>query len=81
MHLQDGKKVASGGADKAGRLFDVMTGQSMQVAQHEEPIKAVRWVEAPGQAPILATGSWDRTIKVAALSPACHLCADALHLF
>jgi hypothetical protein len=34
-----------------------------QVAQHDAPIKVVKWVDTP-QAGILATGSWDKTIKV-----------------
>ncbi|KAF9306996.1 hypothetical protein BGZ74_001117 [Mortierella antarctica] len=58
---KDGTKLASGGADKIGKLFDVSTGQSTQVAQHEAPIREVRWVDGPN--PILATGSWDKTIK------------------
>lgn len=44
-------------------MFDVATGQSSQVAQHDAPIKVVGWVDAPS-AGILATGSWDKTIKV-----------------
>ena len=44
-------------------MFDVVTGQATQVAQHEAPIKVVGWVDAPG-AGVLATGSWDKTIKV-----------------
>ncbi|KAF8235776.1 hypothetical protein L208DRAFT_1391851 [Tricholoma matsutake] len=44
-------------------MFDTTTGQVMQVAQHDAPIETVRWVDAP-QARILATGSWDKTIKV-----------------
>ena len=44
-------------------MFDVTTGQPTQVAQHEAPISVVGWVEAPGSG-ILATGSWDKTIKV-----------------
>ena len=44
-------------------MFDPATGQSTQVAQHDAPIKVVRWVDAP-QAGILVTGSWDKTIKV-----------------
>lgn len=55
-------KVFSGGADNSGRMLDLATGQSTQVAQHDGPIKAVRWVETPS-AGILATGSWDKTIK------------------
>ncbi|KAG0306372.1 hypothetical protein BGZ98_002490 [Dissophora globulifera] len=58
---KDGNKLASGGTDKIGKLFDISTGQSTQVAQHEAPIKEVRWVDGPN--PILATGSWDKTIK------------------
>lgn len=42
-------------------MFDVATGQSVQVAQHSEPIKCVKFLDQPQ--PILATGSWDKTIK------------------
>ncbi|KAJ7672129.1 WD40-repeat-containing domain protein [Mycena polygramma] len=59
---KDGTKIFSGGADNAGRMYDVATGQATQVAQHDAPIKAVRWVDTP-QAGILATGSWDKTLK------------------
>ncbi|KAL9714273.1 RNA export factor gle2 [Leucoagaricus gongylophorus] len=59
---KDGTKIFSGGADNAGRMFDVTTGQATQVAQHDAPIKVVKWIEAP-QMGILATGSWDKTIK------------------
>jgi len=44
-------------------MFDVVTGQATQVALHDAPIKVVRWVDTPN-AGILATGSWDKTIKV-----------------
>ncbi|PPR03085.1 hypothetical protein CVT24_012398 [Panaeolus cyanescens] len=59
---KEGNKIFSGGADNAGRMFDVTTGQATQVAQHDAPIKVVGWVDAPG-AGILATGSWDKTVK------------------
>jgi mRNA export factor len=62
LSLQEGNKIFSGGADNAGRMFDVNTGQQTQVAQHEAPISVVGWVDA--QSGILATGSWDKTIKV-----------------
>lgn len=60
---QDGTKLASGGADNAGRLFDVTTGQPTQFARHEGPIKGLRWIDGPN---IVATGSWDKTLKVIA---------------
>jgi len=59
---KEGNKVFSGGADNAGRMFDVQTGQSSQVAAHDAPIKVVKWIDTP-QASILVTGSWDKTIK------------------
>ncbi|KAJ7844365.1 WD40-repeat-containing domain protein [Mycena olivaceomarginata] len=59
---KEGSKIFSGGADNAGRMYDVATGQATQVAQHDAPIKVVKWVDTP-QAGILATGSWDKTIK------------------
>jgi mRNA export factor len=58
---KEGTKIFSGGADNAGRMFDVNTGQATQVAQHDAPIKVVGWVDA--QSGILATGSWDKTVK------------------
>jgi hypothetical protein len=61
---QDGTKIFSGGADNAGRMFDVGTGQATQIAAHEAPVKVVRWIDTPGSGGILATGSWDKTIKV-----------------
>ncbi|CAE6394235.1 unnamed protein product [Rhizoctonia solani] len=59
---KEGNKVFSGGMDKTARMFDVQTGQTTQVAAHDDAIKSVRWVDAQGG--ILATGSWDKTIKV-----------------
>jgi WD40 repeat protein len=49
-------------AFQAARMFDVQTGQATQVASHDDAIKCVRWVDAQGG--ILATGSWDKTIRV-----------------
>ncbi|KAF9000697.1 WD40-repeat-containing domain protein [Cyathus striatus] len=59
---KEGNKIFSGGADNAGRMFDVTTGAATQVAQHDAPIKVVKWIDAP-QMGVLATGSWDKTIK------------------
>jgi mRNA export factor len=60
---KDGSKLFSGSVDKAAKMFDLSTGQSQQVGAHEAPIRSVRWVEAPTGG-ILATGSWDKTVKV-----------------
>ena len=65
----DGSKLFSCGADKAARMFDLATngnnGQAVQIGAHDAPIKCVRWIESPGGG-ILATGSWDKSIRVRA---------------
>ncbi|KAA8902073.1 WD40-repeat-containing domain protein [Sphaerosporella brunnea] len=61
---KDGSKVVSGGADKAARMFDVSTGQSQQVAVHDQPVKCVRMISMPGSnQEMLVTGSWDKKVK------------------
>ena len=60
---QDGTKIISGGADKAVRLFDVTTGQTSQVGQHDQPVRCVKYAEVNGTG-VVATGSWDKTLKV-----------------
>lgn len=55
--------MISGGADNAARMLELQTGQSTQVAAHDAPVRHVKWIETP-QGGILATGSWDKTIKV-----------------
>ena len=44
-------------------MFDLLSGTSTQIGQHDGPIKCVRWFDMP-QGGILATGSWDKTLKV-----------------
>ncbi|KAH0550961.1 hypothetical protein GP486_007674, partial [Trichoglossum hirsutum] len=62
--LSDGTKVVGGGADKAARMLDISSGKTEQVAAHDQPVRVVRFIEAPGSAqPLLVTGSWDKTIK------------------
>ncbi|KAI9244723.1 WD40-repeat-containing domain protein [Sporodiniella umbellata] len=58
---KDGTQVVSGGTDNAGRLFNLATGQSTQIAAHNEAIKCIKFLD--GQNNVLATGSWDKTIK------------------
>lgn len=63
---KDGTKVVGAGADKAARMLDLGAGQTtaQQVAAHEQPIRCVRFFEAPqSNAPMLVTGSWDKTVK------------------
>ena len=46
-------------------MFDIsagQNGQSTQVAQHDKPIKCIKWIETPTGG-VLATGSWDKTLK------------------
>ncbi|KAI8888432.1 WD40 repeat-like protein [Backusella circina FSU 941] len=57
---KDGTKIGSGGADKAVRVYDVTTGQAMQIGQHNDAVKCAEFLE---QGNILATGSWDKTLK------------------
>lgn len=47
-------------------MLDLSTGQNYQVAQHEAPVKSVKWIDVHGG--LLATGSWDKTLKVCCLS-------------
>ncbi|KAI8391842.1 WD40-repeat-containing domain protein [Radiomyces spectabilis] len=58
---KDGTKVVSGGTDKAVRMYDINTNQTTQVAEHAEAVKCVKFLDQGQQ--ILATGSWDKTIK------------------
>lgn len=62
---KDGTKCFSGGVDKIGKVIDVSTGQTVQVAAHDEPIKCAKFVDGTGgMQNIVATGSWDKTLKV-----------------
>ncbi|KAJ1679745.1 RNA export factor gle2, partial [Spiromyces aspiralis] len=58
----DSKFLFSGGADNLVYMMDVDTKQTKVVAKHDQPIQAVRIVMT-GSEPVLATGSWDKTIK------------------
>ncbi|KAJ2768251.1 RNA export factor gle2 [Coemansia nantahalensis] len=60
---EDGSRVVSGGADKAGRMIDLGTGQTSQIAQHDGPIRCIKFVEAENSSPILATAGWDKMLK------------------
>jgi mRNA export factor len=59
---KDGSKLASGSADKTAKVFDLGSGQSQQVAAHDQPIKCVKFVNVNGTE-ALATASWDKNLK------------------
>ncbi|TQS37065.1 hypothetical protein Golomagni_02472 [Golovinomyces magnicellulatus] len=62
----DGKYVVGAGADKAARMIDLSanTNTAVQVAVHDQPIKSVKYFTPNNaQAPMIVTGSWDKTIK------------------
>ncbi|TLD29006.1 hypothetical protein PspLS_03305 [Pyricularia sp. CBS 133598] len=61
-YYKDGTKIVSGGADKQAKVCDMNTGQTVQVAQHDKPVRAVRWFDNNGS-PMVITGSWDKTVK------------------
>lgn len=61
-YYKDGTKIVSGGADKMAKVCDVTTGVTAQVAQHERPVRCVRFFDNGGS-PMVITGSWDKTVK------------------
>jgi mRNA export factor len=46
-------------------MLDLGSGNTtaVQVAAHEQPIRCTRFMEGPGNQPMLITGSWDKTVK------------------
>jgi mRNA export factor len=44
-------------------LHDPTTQQTQQIGTHDQPVRSIRWVEAANASPILATASWDKTLK------------------
>ncbi|XP_030625275.1 mRNA export factor-like [Chanos chanos] len=58
----DGSKVFTASSDKTAKMWDLNSNQSMQIAQHDAPIKTVHWIKAPNYSCVM-TGSWDTTLK------------------
>jgi len=58
----DGTKVFMASCDKQVKCWDLATNQTIQVAQHDAPVKVIRWVKAPNYTALM-TGSWDKTLK------------------
>ncbi|KAH9667326.1 protein RAE1 [Citrus sinensis] len=60
-HPDDGTTVFSGGCDKQVKMWPLLSGgQPVTVAMHDAPIKEVAWIPEMN---LLATGSWDKTLK------------------
>jgi mRNA export factor len=56
--------VAAAGADKKLHVLQTATGQTIKFEGHNAPIRSVRFVDIPlAQCPIVATASWDKTIR------------------
>ena len=57
--------MVGGGADNKAQMLDLQgSNTAVQVALHDQPIRVVRFIEAPGSnQPMLVTGSWDKTVK------------------
>lgn len=43
-------------------MWDLNSNQSVQVAQHDAPVKTVHWIKSPSYSCVM-TGSWDKTLK------------------
>lgn len=56
----DGGSVFVGGCDGAVRLWDLSSNGQRQVAAHDAPVAHVAWIP---QLSMLATASWDRTLR------------------
>lgn len=60
----DGTKVASGGCDNIVKIYDVASGQTQNIGNHDAPIKSLRFAQCgPSNQESMVTGSWDKTIK------------------
>ncbi|KAK8850673.1 hypothetical protein IAR55_004593 [Kwoniella newhampshirensis] len=60
---KDGQYVFSAGCDNAAQMYNVQTQQAQQVAQHDAPIKCIKYAEVPGSGPVLITAGWDKQLK------------------
>ena len=59
----DGTTVFTGACDNKAKMWNLAGGgQEQQVAQHDAPIKACKWVKEMN---MLVTGSWDKTLRYA----------------
>lgn len=58
----DGSKVFMASCDKQVKCWDLASNQAIQIAEHQAPVKACRWVKASNYSALM-TVSWDKTLK------------------
>jgi mRNA export factor len=49
--------------DKTVKCWDLGSNATIQVAQHDAPVKSCHWIKAPNYSAVMTT-SWDKMIKV-----------------
>lgn len=59
---EDSTKIFTASADKTAKIWDLGSNQTMQIAQHDAPIKTCHWIKGNNYS-CLMTGSWDKTLK------------------
>jgi mRNA export factor len=56
--------AAGAAADKKIHVMHLQSGQTLTLEGHTAPVRAVRFVDVPSaNAPIIASGSWDKTVR------------------
>ncbi|KAL2263885.1 hypothetical protein VTK26DRAFT_4562 [Humicola hyalothermophila] len=61
---KDGTLVAGAATDKQVHVMALSLGQTMTLQGHDAPVRTVRFVDVPSaNAPIIASGSWDKTVR------------------
>ncbi|KAK4169246.1 WD40-repeat-containing domain protein [Cladorrhinum sp. PSN259] len=61
---KDGTLVAGGSADKKVYVLNLASSDTLNLEGHEAPVRSVRFVDIPSaNAPIIASASWDKTIR------------------
>jgi len=62
--MKDGSFYIAGAADANVYAMDMTSTEQAQIGTHEKPVSSVRVVDVPGcNGPIVASGSWDKTVK------------------
>jgi len=60
---QTGTNFFTGSCDNTAKVKNLQSGQEMVVAKHDKPIRIVRAYRDASNQEVLATGSWDGTVK------------------